>query len=445
VASEAARLRIRLIALIEGVRDSYWFLPALFALAGAGAAVMAVLVDLRLGEEWLGGRDWLYGSRPSGAREVLSTIAGSTITVAGVVFSVTLAAVTYASGQYGPRLLTMFARDKGNQATLGVFIGAFLYCLVVLRTIRSAEETRAGEAGAAFVPHIGLLGGLGLAVASIAVLIYFFHHVTETIHINNVIARLGRRLLADVREGAERADPSETGVAGLAGDCGPLAAASTGYIAAIDHRALLEAAERHGLVVRLLRRPGHFVHRGRQLADAAPADRITEEAVADVNDAMVVGDRRTPLQDPLFYVDELVEIAVRALSPGVSDPFTAMACIDWLGAAVSQVGRQPRVGERLTDDAGTLRVEMPELRFEDYLRASFGRLRPYVAADSAAARHALATLAGVALDCRGPDRVRVEAERRCLRGAARDTSAPRNKAAASGLRSRQSPRTRNPR
>ena len=206
---------------VEDIRASYWFLPTLLAFAGLTLGLALVIVDSRLGDAWLGRYEWFYGSRPEGARAMLSTIAGSTITVAGVVFSITLAAVTYASGQFGPRLLGNFMRDRGNQATLGVFIGTYLYCLVVLRTIRSAEEISADTAGAvrdAFVPHLAMFGGLALAIASTAVLIYFVHHVTSGIHINNVIARVGRqsdrghpqkRLRGGCGCGAESADGGE--------------------------------------------------------------------------------------------------------------------------------------------------------------------------------------------------------------------------------------------
>ena len=196
-------LKARALEIIEDIRGSYWFVPSLLAMLGFAAGLGLVYLDAVVGDAWLGRFEWFYGSRPEGARSLLSTVAGSTITVAGVVFSITLAAVTYASGQYGPRLLSNFVRDRGNQATLGVFIGTFLYCLVVLRTIRSAEETSADTGGAvreAFVPHIAMFGALALAVASIGVLIYFVHHVTDAIHINNVIARIGHKLLADIAD-----------------------------------------------------------------------------------------------------------------------------------------------------------------------------------------------------------------------------------------------------
>lgn len=158
------------VATVARLRDKYWFLPGLSALAGLIAEIGLVAIDIKLGNDWLGGFDALHGSRPEGARAMLSAIAGSTITVAGVVFSITLAAVTYASGQHGPRLMTNFARDRGNQLTLVVFVGTYVYCLIVLRTIRSAGEE---SATTAFVPQITVYGALVLALASIAVLIYF--------------------------------------------------------------------------------------------------------------------------------------------------------------------------------------------------------------------------------------------------------------------------------
>jgi uncharacterized membrane protein len=265
-------LKTRFLEKVEDVRGSYWFIPSLLALLGFLAGLGLVYLDAVLGDAWLGRFEWFYGSRPDGARSLLSTVAGSTITVAGVVFSITLAAVTYAAGQYGPRLLSNFIRDRGNQVTLGVFIGTFLYCLVVLRTIRSAEEASADSSGAmrdAFVPHVAMFGALALAVASIGVLIYFVHHVTDAIHINNVIARIGRGLLDDV---AHRRD-EEVGIeweeaesgAGISAGGVPVLATKAGYVESLDEDGLLEMATKRGAVVTVLAAPGDFVHRGRTL------------------------------------------------------------------------------------------------------------------------------------------------------------------------------------
>lgn len=385
--------RARLFTLLEDIRSSYWFVPSLFALLGFAAGLGLVYLDALLGEGWLGRFEWFYGSRPEGARSLLSTVAGSTITVAGVVFSITLAAVTYASGQYGPRLLSNFVRDRGNQATLGVFIGTFLYCLVVLRTIRSAEETSADTAGAvrdAFVPHLAMFGALALAILSIAVLIYFVHHVTDGIHINNVIARIGHGLLADIAKASDgdKADRGESVPARAAGGS-LILATKTGYVQALDEDALLAIATEGDLVLTVLAIPGDFVHRGRPLLRVETAGANEPRACGD---AFSISRKRSSLQDLRFAIDELVELAARALSPGVNDPFTAIACMDWLGAALSDLAAMPRRAGTLYDRGGHVRVVVPRLAFADYLRTAIGQLRPYAVQDPNAAAHLLRTL-----------------------------------------------------
>lgn len=404
----------RIIEIGEKVRGSYWFVPAVLAFAGFSVGLLLVLLDARLGDAWLGQYEWFYGSRPEGARAMLSTIAGSTITVAGVVFSITLAAVTYASGQFGPRLLGNFMRDRGNQATLGIFIGTYLYCLVVLRTIRSANEANADTGGAvreAFVPHLAMFGGLALAIASTAVLIYFVHHVTNGIHINNVIARVGRDLIADIRERT----PDEASVSPrplLAGKSTSIAATKTGYVEAIDFDAMLTIARRHDLVLRPMRRAGDFVSERWPLVEAHVSTPVTEKVTAECTAVFSVGSQRTAQQDLRFSIDELVEIASRALSPGINDPFTAIACIDWLAAALTELGRRPSPPEVMTDEDGTVRIILRPLQFEDYLAAAFGQLRSYVAADPNARAHSLETLKEIAAQAGQPGhRVMIEAER----------------------------------
>lgn len=398
-------LRVRLLTLVEDIRDSYWFVPGLMAMGGLVAGLALVLLDAQLGEEWLGRFEWFYGSRPEGARAVLSTIASSTITVAGVVFSITLAAVTYASGQHGPRLLTNFQRDRGNQVTLGTFIASFLYCLVVLRTIRSAEEATADTGDAvreAFVPHLAVYGALALAIASIAVLVYFVHHVTDSIHINNVIARIGRQLLDDVEE-----LPTEPAVDRSPPDlCDPLAivSADTGYIEAADSKALIDVAARADLRMRLLSRPGDFVSVGQPLVEVAPAASIEPAVAAACRAAFAFGRKRTAFQDLRFGIDELVEIAARALSPGINDPFTAIACVDWLGAAITGLAdRYPDDGP-VTDAEGVVRIIARPVDFAAYVDAAFGQLRPYVSGDPNARAYTVRTLRTVIARVRDPAR-----------------------------------------
>lgn len=414
-------LRMRFVEIAENIRNSYWLIPGAMALASLSAGSGMVLLDFSLGDTWLGPFERFLGSRPEGARAILTTIASSTITVAGVVFSVTLAAVTYASGQHGPRLLTNFQRDRGNQATLGTFIATFLYCLVVLRAIRSAEgggtdtQAAAETAAGAFVPQLAIYGALALALASIAMLIYFVHHVTDSIHINNVVARIGQALIGDIRKlsGREQAQ-TEADFPELENPA-QIKAMKTGYIEAVDLDVLVKLACKHDMAVRLSKRPGDFVHVGEVLLEASPAEAVCTPVPEKCNAAFAFGVKRTPVQDLRFAIDELVEIATRALSPGVNDPFTAIACIDWLGAAIAELQRlSSRRCNILHGSDGRPRVLFEALCFEDYLIAAFSQLRPYAAADPNARARMLQTLDSIIANAPAEHRRALFAERRRL-------------------------------
>lgn len=413
-------MRGAILQLGDKLRQSYWFIPSLMACAAVLLAGGMVWVDSYKGSGWMDGFAWLYASRPSGARQVLSAIGSSMITVAGTVFSVTIAAVVYASGQYGPRLLTNFMSDRGNQVTLGTFIATFLYCLIVLRTVRSPEEA----GGIAFVPDMALLVGVLLALCSIAVLIFFIHHVPSKIHINSVIKDIGDRLLREIDNrfpsflgsGPDRAD-EDVG----ADDVPPtfrkeatpeaghqrhlIAAQETGYIEVVDDDLLLDCARDGDLVLRLQYQPGDFVHVGRTLVEAWPPEGCNDRTAAALAKAFSIGTRRSTIQDLRFLIDELVEIGARALSPGVNDPFTAVTCLDWLGAALSTLAERKIPSPLRLDDKGDLRVIAHPLTFNCLLDRSFGALAQYCATDMIAALHYTRALGEVALECDRPDRI----------------------------------------
>jgi uncharacterized membrane protein len=399
----------------NAVRASYWFLPSLMAVSAIALGAVAVWLDVGPGSSWLEGLGWYQSAKPEGAQQVLSTIAGSMITVAGVVFSITIVALAYASSQYGPRLLTNFMSDRGNQVTLGTFIATFLYCLVVLRTIRGGEE-------GSFVPQIAVMIGMLMGLMSIGVLIYFIHHVPQSIHINHVAARIGRQLL----QGVEQRFPRRIGEAPELGDlagrrpaealtalCGDgprhriaeVTGCETGYIQAIDEERLMRAACKHDLVLRLAHRPGDFLHRGRRLLEAWPAERVDAAAEA-IRASYTVGDKRTPFSDLDFLVGELVEIAARALSTGVNDPATARTCLDWLGAGASEMAQRHVPAAERADPDGTIRVIARPDDFDLYFVRSFGALRQYVARDRNAALHWLATASDIAASCVRADQLR---------------------------------------
>lgn len=412
-------MRARLLRVPNDLRESYWFVPAVMAVAALLLALTMVYIDSHAGSAWMDDLPWLYAARPDGARSLLSSIGGSMIGVAGTTFSVTIAAVVYASGQYGPRLLSNFMSDRGNQVTLGTFIATFVYSLVVLRTIRSAGESGAGVP--AFVPQLALLVALILVLCSIAVLIFFIHHVPMRIHINNVIERIGDRLIEEIDSRfpvfvgvplTERADDPRIPTAfhddatRADYECrAPVRSKHTGYIQLIDESTLMDAAREHDLVIRLQYQSGDFTHMGSVLLEAWPTERCNEEAVKALSGAFAMGARRTALQDLRFLIDELVEIAARALSPGVNDPFTANSCLDWLGAAMANLARRDLPSRLRADTDGTLRVIAHPMTFDGFIGRAFGALAQYASADMIAGKRFLTALGDVALHCDDPDRV----------------------------------------
>lgn len=401
----------RLRARWTAIQSSYWFVPTIMAILAVLLGALMLWVDVYLGTGWIRGVSGYQQIRPDGAREVLSTIAGSMITVAGVVFSITIVALSYASSQYGPRVLTNFMSDRGNTVTLGTFIATFLYSVMVLRTIRGGEED--------FVPQYAVIVAMLLAVCSIGVLIYFIHHVLQSIHINHVVGRIGRRLIADT----QTRFPELIGSGSVAPDLAPaeldepfarVPGRATGYIQSIDGDDLVALAKARDVVIHLRCRPGDFAVTGCRLASVAPAHRWTDDCNEQLASCIGVGVKRTPEKDTMFLVSELVEIAARAFSPGVNDPMTAMTCLDWLGAGGIAFASRQLPGATRADEDGKPRLIASPDTFAHFIDKGFGQLRQYVATDRIASLHLLHVLGEVAAACRCAaqiDAIRAEAAR----------------------------------
>lgn len=397
-------MRDRLRQWFETLRASYWFIPSLMSLGALILALVAPQLDVLLGSEWIEAWRVLGPNQPQGARSLLSTVAGSMITVAGVSFSITIAAVAYATAQYGPRLLANFMRDTGNQVTLGVFIATYLYCIIVLRTIR--EPATAAESAVAFVPHLAILLALIMALLSVGVLIFFFHHVPESIHASNVIGDVGRSLEHMIEKlfttelgepaSATHMDPQMPPIADPAWR--PVELRGGGYLRAVMSDRLLQLAEEHDLVVHLMVQPGAFVADGTEVSRAWPRSRCDDGVVDVIESCFVRGNLRSEQQDITFLMHELVEIAARALSSGVNDPFTAMTCIDWLTNALGIAARGFKPGGLRAAEDGTVRVIVTPTEYPDLAEAALGRLRTYAASDPNAAVHLAERLSGLIRD-----------------------------------------------
>ena len=374
-------MKSRLANFWEKLSSSLWFVPTVMTVFAFALAIGSVEIDTIFKEE----RGWTFGGGPAGAREVLSAIAASMITVAGVAFSITIVALTLASQQFGPRLLRNFMRDRGNQVVLGAFIATFTYSLIVLRTIRSAD----GD----FVPHLSVTMAIAFALASLGVLIYFIHHAAVTIQAPEVISRVATEL----NEGVDRLFPEALGrppkededeinpqlIKQFEREAKPALCRTTGYLQSIDNDRLMALASENDLVFLLPCRPGDFLIEGSdliQIKSSAQIEehRIDEQMTVKINKCFIFGDQRTQIQDIEFTVGQLVEVAVRALSPAFNDPITAMSCIDRLTAALCRLAERSMPSACRYDDHDQLRIIVARpARFGEIVDGAFDSIRQY--------------------------------------------------------------------
>ena len=377
---------------------NYWFYPATFSILAALLAFAMITLDRAGYAEWINEVEWLVPARPRGAADMLTVMAASMIGVASTVFSITIAAVAYASGNYGPRLLTNFMEDRGNQLSLATFIASFVYALLVLRSVRTEDETAATAADAAatalpgFVPQLSLLVAYVLMGVCVGVLVFFLHHIPSSIRINKVLEEIGERLIEAVRKAYPVEDEFTDADEQPGGE--PLTAWSTGYVQLIEFDELLKIARDRGCRFSLKVRTGDFVHRDLPLMEVRgcrPGD-IAER----VRDCFTLGPSRTPEQDPQFLIDELVEIGLRALSPGINDPFTAITALHWLGAATSEIGRRDLRKPICGQDEGECPVIPLPDNFDHYVKRGFGSIRSAVARSPTAAEVMLDTIVNAA-------------------------------------------------
>lgn len=358
---------------------------------------------------------WLWAGGTEGARAILSTIASSMITVAGVVFSITIVALTLATSQFGPRLLRNFVRDTINQAVLGTFIATYLFCLLVLREVRNVDDL-------SFVPYFSVTVALALTTASLGMLIFFIHHVALSIQAENMVASVAAELRSAIaflfpeKAGEER--PHFSAVAGIdrqiATEHGaPVFAPRGGYVQAIEVEPLLQRAVEEDVTLHLLKRPGEFVFAGGLLAEIRPEKKASEALTSSVVEAHLIEGRRTPRQDVEYCINQLVEVAVRALSPGINDPFTAMACIHWLGDGICHAAARKIPDSYRFDESSHIRIVAKVTTFAGLADASFNAIRQYGASNPAVIICLLETYAEIAPHLRRKkdrDSIRLHAE-----------------------------------
>jgi uncharacterized membrane protein len=362
----------------EELRTNLWLVPTILIAGALGLFVVTLRLDRAAYHGRLRPPSWVISGSPDAARLLLTSIAASVITVVGIVFSITIVTLTLASTQFGPRMLRNFIRDRGTQLTLGTFVATFVYCVVVLVSIGPGDR---GE----FVPHISITTAFGLVLIDLAVLIYFIHHIAAQIQLPQVIASIAKDLAqavavqsADQPRFATRKPapgPSlEELLARIETEGGVIRTPKSGYLQFIRHQTLIRIANEADAVIRLPYRPGHFLVEGRELASVWPP--TAAERVADyLARAQATGPHRTLTQDVAFGVDQLVEIAIRALSPAVNDTFTALTCIDWLGDCLCKIAPVWTPTQVHRDHRGVIRVISDQVSYERLVQRAFEKIR----------------------------------------------------------------------
>lgn len=328
----------KIVYLRHKVSSSFWFTPSVILLASIALSALTLAVDRGPTGAWIQQAPWIYRIGAEGARLMLSTVAGSMITVTSLVFSLTLVALTLASQQLGPRVIALFMENRVNQLVLGIFLATFVYALLILRTIND-------ESGIIFVPHVSLIVALLLAIACFGLLIFFIHHAALLIQADTMLAVIagaaGEAIEANFPDrgskGGEAARRNDDPPDNFTTDGKAVEATKSGYVQVVSRDALLETAERDGVTIKMECRAGHFVFASLPIAWAMPAERVDERVIDGIRAAIVLGPRRTPAQDVEFTLRAIVDIVVRALSPSLNDFHTAMAGIDRLGAALSEI------------------------------------------------------------------------------------------------------------
>jgi uncharacterized membrane protein len=388
------RLPLRLRSAAYAMRGGFLIRPLVIAIAlGLCGAVLSSLEETApITATWV--PTTLFPSHDAQvAQVILGVIAQSIMTVVSIVFAILLMTLTLASMQFSPRILISFVRDRGTQWTLGIFLGTFSYCVAALPAARSMPHP--------FAPVVTVLGAMLLALVCVGWLLFFIHHISQAISVNNIVDRIAREtelvidaLMPHPRMGHYRPmpvlqEPTEREF--------PILNEVSGYIRFIDTRRLVEFAWTHRVRVRVTRRVGHFVPAGVPLIMISGGVLTNRDRTVELIGAFDIGPMRTLQQDVEFGVIQIVDIALRAISPAVNDPSTAISCIDQLARILIRwVSRFPPESH-LFKPPHVLRVVMPWIDLDGLLNTAIEQIRAYATNDAAVSLRLLRLLHDVAL------------------------------------------------
>lgn len=391
--------RLRLGTSWHDLQSSLWFRPAAAALIAVVLAIGITTVDqmpyftaptlLRIGAD--------------SARAVLGTIAGAMLAVVGMIFSILMVVLVLASQQFSPRILRNFARDPISQNVLGIFIGTFVYSLLVLARISEHEDR-------VFTPVFSVTGAIALAIIAIGAFIYFIDHITKTIRISYIVSGISRQAetllqkMAEDDSGGKAANEEQAQKEWQPTEATAVASPRPGHIQAIDYGALVHFAQEHDLLIKIERQVGDFITRNGVLLALLPGQKLSQTLLDELYSAFDIGTERTMYGDVLFGIRQLVDIALKALSTAVNDPSTAVNAIDYLDNILVQAAHQGDASERFYDSAGKLRLLAPRPTFVMMLDLAFDQLRQHSSREVTITLRLLDALAEIAQVTQEPTR-----------------------------------------
>ena len=386
----------------DRLKVSFWFAPLVMSIAAVLLAWIVYEVDSLIPNRTLQNSRIILTGTPGELRSMLIGMATTILATAGVVFTLLTLPLSTVAAQYGSRLLRVFLGDRTTQIVLGTFVATFVYCLAAALSILPAQVEPNG-------PQLTVTVGLVLMLASFASLILLVQHISTMLQAPNIAAAAGAELrdvvLAEMPEQLTSNNECKDGSAII-----PVSTdEKTGYairvrqagsIQYIDPQYLLTLAGEHNLVIRLLHKPGHIVWRGEQVALVWPAAQIDEELDYQIRDAFRIGNGRTPTQDVAYAVNQLVEMAVRAMSPAINDPFTAMTCLDYIGEGLALFSKQGEKGSCYYDQNNQLRLVLEPVTFIELLDGAFDMLRHASCDNATVLLHMLEVIEDVAKEVR---------------------------------------------
>ena len=389
------RLPLRLRSAAYALRGGFLIRPLVIAIALGlcGAVLSSVEEATPVAAAWVPATLFPSHEDPLVAQAILSVIATSIMTVVSIVFAILLMTLTLASMQFSPRILISFVRDGGTQWTLGLFLGTFCYCVAALPAARSMPRP--------FAPVVTVLGAMLLALMCVGWLLYFIHHISQAISVNHIVDRIARETEEVIAELMPYPRPGyyAPAPAGSVPDEPefPILNEISGYVRFIDIGQLVRSARMYHLRVRVTRKVGQFVPAGVPLLMVSRRSRLEHDRVVELTAAIDIGPMRTLQQDIEFGVIQIVDIALRAISPAVNDPSTAISCIDQLTRILIRwLSRRPP-DSLLFDPPHVLRVVLPSIDLGGLLDTAIEQIRAYATTDAAVSLRLLRLLGDVAV------------------------------------------------